>query len=155
MTFTSEPGVRLCVALLISLLAASPLAAQSASDESTAADERVRHNGGGATDYASRPMRLTGMVLTLLGATGAVAGGASMIAGAVASANCDYSLYDDCGMGGLMGGGYTMIAGGVALAIGIPLWVVGGRRVERRGIALLLPHTLSVGPTSTSARWEF
>jgi len=148
-------AVRVVAVVLVSWVAASPLAAQSASDDSTTADARVLQSGNSHSDYASPPLRLTGMVLTLVGAAGALAGGAAMIAGVVARNNCNYELYDDCGMGGLIGGGYTMIAGGVALAIGIPLWVVGGRQVERRGVALLLPRTLSVGPTSASARWEF
>jgi hypothetical protein len=148
-------GVRLGAVILINLLAASSLAAQGASDDVTAPQEFVVHTGAGDTRYASPPLRMTGMVLTLLGVTGAVAGGASMIAGGVASANCDYSLHDSCGTGGLIGGAYTLIGSGVVLAIGIPLWVVGARRVERSGVALLLPSTLSVGPGSTSARWEF
>jgi hypothetical protein len=142
-------------ALVISLLAASPLAAQRVADESTASDERVLHTGGGESHYVSPPLRLTGMVLTLLGAAGVVAGGASMIAGAVASANCNYELYDDCGMAGQIIGAWTLVGSGAALAIGIPLWVVGGRHVERSGVARLLPHTLNVGPGSASARWEF
>jgi len=145
--FIRHLGVSLGAALLLCALATSSLAAQRAPDESTAADERMLHSDAGKTDYVKPALRHTGIALTVIGGVGALVGGSLILAGVMSECG-------ECLEVPMAGGGIALISVPF-LAAGIPMWIVGSRRVESRGVARLLPGRLGLGPTSASMRWEF
>jgi hypothetical protein len=112
---------------------------------------------------ASVLMMVTGIVGVGLGATVAIAGSAL-----AASAHdstiifCETSVgVSQCGRkdnGARMGAGVAMIVGGgIALVAGVPLWILGARRVplDDKEKEPSPKPTVSIGPTSASLRWSF
>jgi hypothetical protein len=88
--------------------------------------------------------------------------------GLLASASNRYEIY--CDFGGSMGvcetradgprqvaGAVISVAGGIMMAVGIPLWVIGGKKVPADGAAPAAPAqtTLSIGPGSAALQTRF
>lgn len=114
-------------------------------------------------------MMVSGIVLTSAGVLGLLVGSA-----VVASAQNKVDVYCDGGFGTAyvcgqrdddeqMAVGYgLMIGGAVAGAVGIPLWVIGAKKVpatdepakEPEKQSAMVP-IVTVGPTSATLRWSF
>lgn len=83
--------------------------------------------------------RRAGIALTAVGGALAVGGGAMALTGAVSMSPCDESR-PDCNTGNaflLVGGGAIAGLGAPFLAVGIPLWVTGNRRMNEAPQAVL------------------
>lgn len=118
----------------------------------------------------SMPMMVSGIVLTSAGVLGVLIGSAVL-----ASAQNKVDVYCEGGFGTgayvcdqrddeeQMTAGYgVMIGGAVAAAVGIPLWVIGGKKIpatdepakEQDKQTAMVP-VVTVGPTSATLRWSF
>lgn len=98
--------------------------------------------------HAGRAQRTTGIVLTATGATIAASGIGLATMSAVSMPTCDEGR-PDCGMGhafGIVGGGALAVVGTPFLAVGIPLWVVGDKRLRSHAVAV------GVQPSTDGAR---
>ncbi|XXY46246.1 hypothetical protein WME91_40220 [Sorangium sp. So ce269] len=108
-------------------------------------------------------LMLGGIALTAGGTIAFFAG-----TGLLASASERYEIY--CDFGGYTGvcdtrsdgprqiaGALISVAGGVMLAVGIPLWIIGGKKVPATGEAPTAPAqtTLSLGPGSAALQTRF
>jgi hypothetical protein len=117
----------------------------------------------------SMPMMVSGIVLTSAGVLGVLIGSA-----VVASAQNAVDVYCDGGFSGAyvcdqrddeeqMAVGYgVMIGGAVAAAVGIPLWVIGAKKVpaaddpdKKQDKPSAMVPIVMVGPTSATLRWSF
>ncbi|WP_437308310.1 hypothetical protein [Sorangium sp. So ce388] len=111
----------------------------------------------------SPSLMLGGIALTAGGTIAFFAG-----TGLLASASERYEIY--CDFGGYTGvcdtrtdgprqiaGALISVAGGVMLAVGIPLWIIGGKKVPATGEAPRAPAqtTLSLGPGSAALQTRF
>ncbi|WP_437624342.1 hypothetical protein [Sorangium sp. So ce1151] len=111
----------------------------------------------------SPSLMLGGIALTAGGTIAFFAG-----TGLLASASERYEIY--CDFGGYTGvcdtrtdgprqlaGALISVAGGVMLAVGIPLWIIGGKKVPATGEASRAPAqtTLSLGPGSAALQTRF
>jgi hypothetical protein len=113
-------------------------------------------------------MMIGGIVLTFAGAAGLV-----FSAVLIASANGRYEIYCDDGAGfvyrcderddeGMLTAGWVTLGGSLAaMAVGIPLWVIGGKRVpakeeqvQEAPKAAIRP-TLVLGPGSAAVKVAF
>jgi hypothetical protein len=114
-------------------------------------------------------LMIGGIVLTFAGAVGLV-----FSAVLITSANGRYEIYCDDGGGfvyrcderddeAMLTGGWVTLGGSLAaMAVGIPLWVIGGKRVpatdqkeESEQPKAALRPTLVVGPGSASLKMAF
>lgn len=86
----------------------------------------------------------TGMALTGLGALTFTGGGVYFIVDG----------YFISGYGAVFIGIPMMLGGAIFAGVGIPLWVSGARAPTQALRSPLIP-TVSVGPRSVSARWQF
>jgi hypothetical protein len=102
--------------------------------------------------HRNEAMRISGIVLTSLGAATLVAGVGLTVAPGVGRCG---ELGCDSTWAGLL---LLIPASTILAGVGIPLWVVGGQS-PRRGAAAGMPPAavpaLSVGPRSASLRWTF
>ncbi|WP_437757260.1 hypothetical protein [Sorangium sp. So ce1389] len=111
----------------------------------------------------SPSLMLGGIALTAGGTIAFFAG-----TGLLASASERYEIYcDSMGFTGVcdtrtdgprqIAGALISVAGGVMLAVGIPLWIIGGKKVPATGEAPKAPAqtTLSLGPGSAALQTRF
>lgn len=140
---TAAPTVALATAPVGPLMAQPlPMASPVALD---APERQYRYPG----------LRIAGIAITSLGLTAAVVGGSLLVAGKVAADNCNTAVDDTCGLGETVIGAITLISSAPAVAIGVPLWIVGGLPPKKPAAASVLPESIAVGPGSATLRWTF
>lgn len=109
----------------------------------------------------STPMMVVGISLTALGAIGIFAG--AFMLGESESTNCVYydaASYNECGPDEDLAtsGAVLLVAGGITAVIGIPLIVVGARKVPKQNqdpTQISLRPDVLVGRRSAALRWSF
>jgi hypothetical protein len=120
-------------------------------------EPRKENEGRAEPDAAKTRRRSTGMMVTgiALGSAGLLAG----VSGALVIGVCSRneagqagSVGENCDKDSVPAGVGLAIAGGVGLAVGIPLTLIGARKVPAQSAAAA--PTLLVGPRSVALRWS-
>jgi hypothetical protein len=117
---------------------------------------------GGATEMSSPALVSGGIVLTLLGAVGALGGaGLKVVSSEISDrAGCgtpnEIALTDPCGTANDAGeiGTIALIGSGAALAVGVPMIFIGTRQVPVKRETALAPE-VHLGPTSAQVAVRF
>jgi len=105
-----------------------------------APEVQVRNNPG---------LFVAGLVLTIVGGASTLAGGVTLAAGFAQDDECDSEAEGTCIAGG------TMLGLGIAsIGAGIPMMIVGGRRVPARS-AWWKPSDVALAPVGGKLTWSF
>ena len=102
--------------------------------------------------HRAEGMRIVGIVHTSLGIATTVVAGGFLVSGIVAEANNDPEQPTMGGFASFLASGIWFAGSVVALAVGIPLWVVGARRRARltEGVARLPMPSFAADPARST-----